>query len=675
MKSELKKINSTSLNFYGAKTPNISDLKNVERFVDCGIDNFYSNLISSIKAKAPNAAKSIGGVEYIPDFTIGQKACNCIKSFFLIPVDILDSVIRQFPNLGINNSKFIQNYRNSVKLENEINAFQGMQENALSYIKSIVNEGLKIPQGECNKSGACKEFCDKIKDKFNKSLNKQMGYSVASYDTKKERFATRIISGFTAAFFLGNDFYNKAIQKGKNTKEAKREQYLKQGQEIKENICEGITQFAVLACFSKMVNKSVWAPAIISTVIGLVSRIVSRKSSGMPLGKIKIPENNINNIISISDYIEKVKSGNYNSIAIKEQDKKNNKTKKPLLSIKNIFLFCIFSIICGHALRFGKNHTEIGNKIAKLFKKQQDKFNSKTIEEVVASRDKLNYLADILHQNNEFMLAKKIKRLLYENMNINEFILGSDYKITKIFGVDIKTRELYSLITAPFRFVKEVVSYPHKIVSKLEIAIKNSKLKGRGVNPPKKPELLQDPFDIKNLYNRFIDFDKKYASNPEKLKEVFGKYVKEMRILSNNNITSSSTDNSKIAVLAQTLGTLTGMWFNMNDEYNSSIRNGSTKSEAQKDARLRGINKFFRMTVQVIISGSLNSLFFKQYNNSIGKAGAIVAVSTILTDMTSRFLSGMPNKKMTKEELENYQKEHKESTLAWYYKMIDKLAS
>ena len=166
-----------------------------------------------------------------------------------------------------------------------------------------------------------------------------------------------------------------------------------------------------------------------------------------------------------------------------------------------------------------------------------------------------------------------------------------------------------------------------------------------------------------------------YMDNPEKLKEVFGKYVKEMRILSNNNVTSSSTDNSKIAVLAQTLGTLTGMWFNMNDEYNSSIRNGSTKSEAQKDARLRGINKFFRMTVQVIISGSLNSLFFKQYNNSIGKAGAIVAVSTILTDMTSRFLSGMPNKKMTKEELENYQKEHKESTLAWYYKMIDKLAS
>src|SRR5699024_9406275 len=99
-----------------------------------------------------------------------------------------------------------------------------------------------------------------------------------------------------------------------------------------------------------------------------------------------------------------------------------------------------------------------------------------------------------------------------------------------------------------------------------------------------------------------------------------------MRLLSNNSVTSSSTDNSKIAVLAQTLGTLTGMWFNMNDEFDSSVRNGSTKEEAQKGARLRGINKFFSMTVQVIISGSLNSIYFKQYNNSVAKAGIVVAV-------------------------------------------------
>ena len=145
--------------------------------------------------------------------------------------------------------------------------------------------------------------------------------------------------------------------------------------------------------------------------------------------------------------------------------------------------------------------------------------------------------------------------------------------------------------------------------------------------------------------------------------------------MSNNEVTSSKGDNSKIAVLAQTLGTLTGIWFNMNDEFNSSVRTGATKEEAEKEARLRGINKFFRMTVQVIISGSLNDIFQKQYNSSIAKSAAVVAASTVLTDAASRVLTGMPSTKMTKEELDNYQKRHKEGIMSWYYNLIDKLAS
>ena len=171
-----------------------------------------------------------------------------------------------------------------------------------------------------------------------------------------------------------------------------------------------------------------------------------------------------------------------------------------------------------------------------------------------------------------------------------------------------------------------------------------------------------------------MEFKEKYPDK-DKAKEEFMKYFDKMRLLSNNNVTSSSCNNSKIAVAAQTLGTLSGMWFNMNDEFNSSIRNGSTKYEAQKDARLRGINKFFRMTVQIIISGSLNSLFQKQYNSSIKSAAIVVALSTILTDSVSRILTGMPSRKMTKEELEKYQKEHKEGFMSGYYKFIDKLAS
>ena len=43
--------------------------------------------------------------------------------------------------------------------------------------------------------------------------------------------------------------------------------------------------------------------------------------------------------------------------------------------------------------------------------------------------------------------------------------------------------------------------------------------------------------------------------------------------------------------------------------------------------------------------------------------------------MAPRVLTGMPSKKMRKAEVKNYQKDHKEGAMSWYYKMIDKLAS
>jgi hypothetical protein len=43
--------------------------------------------------------------------------------------------------------------------------------------------------------------------------------------------------------------------------------------------------------------------------------------------------------------------------------------------------------------------------------------------------------------------------------------------------------------------------------------------------------------------------------------------------------------------------------------------------------------------------------------------------------MVSRVLTAMPTKKMNKEQLEQYQEQHKTGKMAWYYNLIDKLAS
>ena len=635
----------TATNFKRMKPPTADELQAIGEFVNENIDGFQDSLINSIHSKAPNLIKQVGEIATIDDFSIFSKILNTIGDVVLAPLSLLDGLAKKFPKLGLNNSKILKAYRGHTQLVSKVNALQGLQENTLEVIRKYTKNGENIA-----------DFSDEISKevgiKLDKLLNNQMSYNVADYDTKKERLATRIVSGFTAAIFLGNDFYNKAIQKGKNEQEAKKEQRLKQNQEYKENICEGLLQFGSLALFSKLINKSIWAPAIVSTSIGLISRIVSRKVSNMPIRRIKTTNNA--NQLTFNKFQEKIKANQTDELFEKPKED-NAPKKKPVLSLKNILMFCALSIATGYALkRHNSPILELGNKASKV--------------KLIAQKDDLGNLSELLKNCNETKLAERITEIT-ENSNSKEIILGEIDATRKILGIEVSENGLKRLITAPFTFVKEAFFYPYKIVSKLEESV--TKAKGAKTNL----DIKFENKDITNIYARFLDFKAKYGKNEEQLAEEFSKYVKEMRINSNNLKTSSSTDASKIAVIAQTLGTLTGMWFNMNDEYNLSIRNGATKYEAEKDARLRGINKFFRMSVQIAISGALNTMFFKQYNSSVAKSACVVALSTFLSDKVSRVLSGMPNKKMTKEELEQYQKEHKEGIMSWYYKLIDKLAS
>ena len=660
MRLESKNLINNSTNFRGLKAPTADELEAIKKLVGQNVGDFQDTLIKSIKSKSPNLVKKIGDFEYVSDFSIWRKIANTVGDIALAPMDLLDFIAKKLPNSSLNNLELLKRYRNHVQLINEVNAFQGLQENTLKIIRNYKNGAEKVLSENGNEK-IKNTISEKTGENIVEALNTQMSNSIADYDTKKERFITRLISGFTAAIFLGNDFYNKAIQKGKNTQEANKEKHTKQMQEVKENICEGILQFGALACFSKWVNKSVWAPAIITALIGLISRIVSRKASNMPLGRIKIP--NSSNKLTFNEFQEKIKSNEADKLFEKKTETKN-KTKKPLLCLENIIGFCSLSILAGYALRFGKNHVDL-SKIKDKLTSKLNVDNIKITNDIIAKKDDLAELASILEKDEKSYLVNKIRKIIDKSdENIN---LGSDYATKKIFGVEVNNLGLKKMATSLFDFAKELLLYPYKIARKLEYSITKT--------PEPKEVDLKDIYNIKNIYLRFMDFKEKYGNDEEKLYKEFTDYLNKMLATSNNMKSSSSTDNSKIAVIAQTLGTLTGIWFNMNDEYNLSVRNGSTKYEAEKDARLRGVNKFLRMSVQVIISGSLNKLFLKQYNNSLLKAGGVVALSTFLTDVASRILSGMPNKKMTKEEIDNYQKEHKEGIMSWYYKGIDKIAS
>lgn len=655
-----------NLNFKG-KAPSAADLTAVAKRTRCALGSFVDDLTKKVQKKSPNSLENINDFLIPKQEKFTRTVIEAGRDFLEMPFDVIDSVASRFPNSKINNASFLKRYRVHNLKENELKALQGLYEDGLKFLNSdkINPDGLRGPKKIFNKklnkkvcTDNCRDFCRKFADEYDALLNKTMAWSQGAYDTKKERFFSRIISGFTAAIFLGNDFYNSAKLKGKSDEDAKKSQNKKQAQEIKENLLEGVLGYGVAACLTKFVNANLWTSALISTGISLVSRIVSRKMSGMPLNRVNVPENSMNEFMKAAKNNEQYKT----------QSEKDKEAAKPILSLKNILLAFGGIVAAGFTLHGLKYHTKAGKYLNNKISSFTNKIADKDIEKLYASKKDIKTITKILKQNGEGAYAARIESNIdYKN---NKVYLGETYKTTKLFGkLEVKTKDLKSIPLVPFKMVKDIVGYPYTLAKKFASAfglIKHGEPNKRS---------LEDVHNMKNLYLRFKDFESKYKGDPQKLNEEFGKYVNKMRLASLNNVTISKVNNSKIAVMAQTLGTLVGIGFNMNDEFNASIKNGDSKQDAEKAARKRGLNKFARMTSQVAISGTLNSLFEKQYGDSLIGAGLVVALSTVITDSVSRLLTAMPTKKMNKKELEEYQEKNKTGKMAWYHNSINKLAS
>ena len=208
--------------------------------------------------------------------------------------------------------------------------------------------------------------------------------------------------------------------------------------------------------------------------------------------------------------------------------------------------------------------------------------------------------------------------------------------------------------------------YPYKAVHKIL----------EGLKVVKKPEKIELKNDY-HILNTYLDFKEQLAKfggtiNDDFL-EFYKNHIQKNRISALNKETQSSVNkNAAIGKTTQLMGTFGSLYFAMTDEFNNTAKQTGNKHKAQKDARLRGINKIIRIATQIVIM-NINNIFKIPYAQSILGAGVITAICTILTDSISRTLSGMPYRKMNKEELEKYYKEHKEGKLKGYYDMLDKL--
>ena len=91
----------------------------------------------------------------------------------------------------------------------------------------------EYPTGPCGEY--CESICGPVTNKFLEQLNNTMADNVANYDTKKERFATRLISGLTAAlFFRKRLFIINQLKKEKRKKKPKKNNTLNKVRKLKK---------------------------------------------------------------------------------------------------------------------------------------------------------------------------------------------------------------------------------------------------------------------------------------------------------------------------------------------------------------------------------------------------------------------------------------------------------
>ena len=382
--------------------------------------------------------------------------------------------------------------------------------------------------------------------------------------------------------------------------------------------------------------------------------------------------------LTINKFIDNIKKGNVPTLTNSNNNQEKEANKKHLLSLKNILLATLASIGIGFAFK-GIKSTKTFNNLKDtilnldIVKELSKKYRNFTVGEVWVDKNEADEFCNLFGS-----IGSKNAKLYYTELFNNAFktsnnsqtqkiLLGEYEKMSKIpfTNIQMSRKELLQIPLMPAKFVTELLSYPYKAVHKIL----------EGLKVVKKPEKIELKNDY-HILNTYLDFKEQLAKfggtiNDDFL-EFYKNHIQKNRISALNKETQSSVKNAAIGKTTQLMGTFGSLYFAMTDEFNNTASQTGDKQKAQKDARLRGINKIIRIATQIVIM-NINNIFKIPYAQSILGAGVITAICTVLTDSISRTLSGMPYRKMDKEELEKYYKEHKEGKLKGYYDMLDKL--
>lgn len=690
-----RKGDALSPSFTGLNTAKVNFHPLTDKVSHSVLNDIHKSLSTKVLQTAPDFISKNGSDFYY------KKASSLLETltypFTKFPKDLLSAFANRFKITSLQNSKMLQQYNLQKEEEAAQRALRGLYKNGDEFASKAIENAIKNEKTNLtpqqlktllNNNRASSEVKDgiiqDISEKYTKLVDDNLALDKAQYHTPHERAMARIASGGTAAVMLGTDFYNKSILHGKTEQEANEELKGKRKQELIATGMEAMSQYMMLGAFSEFSNTSKWGAPILNTLLGIFFHITSRLSTGRPITKIKNPQDKLEyNIPSVKDFASSAKNGEKVSFQQKVAPNNTQKDdKNHILTSKNIALACLTSIVVGFAGRKVAS-TESFKKLYKDFYKAfnvdkiKEKIKSATVGEVWISRKDYKEFKSVLEKtNNSGLLAQLNKamrkdsdatrKIFEENGKKVEKVLIGEYE--KMINVPIigpaSKKELLNVPLAPFKLVKELIGYPYKIAAKIYDGVKHIK---------KPEEKLKNEYNILNIYRTYQrELAKNNGVVDEKFTKQFGDLMEKNKISALNKETKSSVDNAAIGQTTQLLGTFGSIYFAMTDDYNATIKQTGDEIKANKDARLRGVNKIIRIATQIVFM-QINHILKIPYAASVLNAGLITAACTVGTDKFSRFLSGMPSKRMTKEQLEEYNQNKKQGVLKGYYNFLDKL--
>ncbi len=657
----------------------------IKEVVDANFNGRFSKLTNKITRNIEDVITTETGHSRL--------AKNLLESFTYpvlgLPRDILDFFARK---LGakmprsvimekINKWKPLVKYRRGKEAQQAERALRGLYEKF----------------SDSNEAQICSTLFD--------GLNKRLAPNVARYNTRDGEGLKRLVTGLMPVPFLFRDSFYISKKNNASDDEAKKQAWNKANQELIAAGGETLSQFTILGGASRFINGSQIAAPAINTAIGIGFHIISRLRTGRKLthvSKKQVAENiDPSKIKSLNDF--KKYAAKKENLATKEPKKDG---KKRLLTFKNLMLFAATSIVGGFALAMGKNKAleylakegSSTKRLPRIINKITGKYETLVTEDIFASGKSIEGLVDTVKENCSENLINSKLSMAFELLNNNEdkVFLGTIDRVVKLPLVNLKVqvKKLIELPFIPIRMLFEIASYPYKIakvvfeqaVSKLversasggtthkisrETFEKIGLLSKRGVS---KLGSDVDNYNVLQYYNKYTELMEKHKGNPAAVKRAFKKSFSKDFVRYNDLERSSKIDNSKIGKLTQLLGMVGGIYFATNDDYNQTLLETGSVRKAQVDQRRRGVQKFTRVTTGVAISDWFNQTFVRNYNNSLLGTVAVVAASTFAVDKVTRFVLGQPSKKLTDEELKEFEKQKKNGFMAPFYKFMDRLA-